>query len=221
MSESNLYQDIKTSIEEKLFFIKKYGFNELQEEQIAYEYHFKIINDKNESIDISFEAISSSPIWIKINNIFLEKILKDELLTKIDNDLNSLYKENFDLYLKFDDTKYLENNFENYKRFGKELNDKKLKRIFQILEAKFSSLNKKSNEINVQLEEPAHYSKKISDLKKLMSSEDFLNDFKQAEKLILETDKCEIEINSIEELKDILESLSEKGINNIEWELKK
>lgn len=221
MREFNLYQDIKTSIEENLVLIKKYGFNILQEEQIAYEYHFKMINDKTEYIDISFEAISSSPIWIKINNIFLERLLEDELLTKIDKDLNDLYKENFDQYLKFDDSKYLENNFENYKRFGKDLNNKKLNRIFQILEAKFSSLIQKSNDINLQVEEPVLCSNRINNLKKIMTSEDFLNDFKQAEKLILETDKCEIEINSIEELKDVLESLTEKGISNIEWEFKK
>lgn len=202
--------------------IKKYGFNKIEEEQLAYEYHFKIINNQHEQIDISFEAISSSPIWIKINNIYLENILEDELLTKINNDLNSLYKGNFDLYLKFNDTKYLENNFENYKRFGKELNNQKLNRTFKILEVELSDLIKKGNNLNVQEEEElTPCSKIISDLKNLITTEDFLNDFKQAEKLILETDKCEIEISSIEELKDVLESLSEKGINNIEWAFKK
>ncbi|GAA3523953.1 hypothetical protein GCM10022393_43420 [Aquimarina addita] len=221
MREFNLYEDIKSSIEENLSLIKKYGFNEVQEEQIAYEYHFSIFNDLNEYIDISFEAISSSPIWIKINNIHIEKLLKDEVLMKIDNDLNSLYKENFDLYLKFDDTKYIGNNFENYKKFGRELNNKKLNRAFKILEMKFRYLSQKSNDLNEQIEEPALCSKKISDLKKLMTSDNFINDFKQAKKMILETDKCEIEINSLDELKDVLESLSEQSINNIEWELKK
>ena len=40
-----------------------------------------------------------------------------------------------------------------------------MNRIFQILEAKFSVLIQKSNDINVQIEEPALCSKKNSDLK--------------------------------------------------------
>ena len=145
MNDFNLYKDIKDSINKNFFLIKKYGFKTVEEKQLAYEYHFTTTNDKGDNISISFEAIYSSPIWVKINNVYFGKFFEDELLEKIENEINTLYKDNFDKYLKLDDEKYLDRNFENYRIKGRKLNNNKLNRIFVILGANLEPILIKSN----------------------------------------------------------------------------
>lgn len=64
---------IKHSIEEHFGFLKDAGFSPFQEEQIAYEYHFTSSNNYVK-IDIYFELISSSPVWINIGGYFIEDL---------------------------------------------------------------------------------------------------------------------------------------------------
>ncbi|BDD08085.1 hypothetical protein FUAX_05170 [Fulvitalea axinellae] len=218
MKEFNLYKDIKNSINQNAFRIKKYGFKKFKEGQLAYEYHFTSTNGKGDEIDISFEAISSSPIWVRINNTHLERILEDKKLEEIRSAKNALYNGNFNKYLELEDAKYLGDNFENYKARGKELNDQELNRIFEILGDKLEELLVKSDQRCLSIKEPPPLSDTVFSLREVSKTAEFRNDFERYKYLIIETDKCQIEIFSIEELNSALEWLSDKNITNIEWE---
>jgi hypothetical protein len=73
MSDNNLYLDIKTAIDLNLGLLTNYGFDRFKEEQVAYEYHF-ITSNQHIKLDIWFELIISTPIWIKIDNFAIGSI---------------------------------------------------------------------------------------------------------------------------------------------------
>ena len=80
---------------------------------------------------------------------------------------------------------------------------------------------KKISKLQVEIEVPKRCSRTVSQLKTQISTDEFMEEFEKSEKMILETDKCEVEIYTIEDLYDILQTFSEKDINNIEWEFVK
>ena len=80
---------------------------------------------------------------------------------------------------------------------------------------------KKITKLQVDIEIPKRCFRTVSQLKTQISSDEFMEEFEKSEKMILETDKCKVEIYTIEDLYDILQTFSEKDINNIEWEFVK
>ena len=66
MDKRNFYSDIKETIEKYFGFLAAYGFPGFEENQVAYECHFETKNEYV-SIDIWFEATSSTPIWANGN----------------------------------------------------------------------------------------------------------------------------------------------------------
>jgi hypothetical protein len=74
-----------------------YGFPGFEEKQVAYECHFETKND-DVSIDIWFEAISSTPIWAKIGLYFIDNLERENQIIK---DYKTQLKKNYDpLYEK-------------------------------------------------------------------------------------------------------------------------
>ena len=92
MEKRNFYSDIKESIEEYFSFLTAYGFPGFEENQVAYECHFETKN-KYVSIDISFEAISSTPIWAKIDQYYIDHLEPENQIVK---DYTNQLKENYD-----------------------------------------------------------------------------------------------------------------------------
>lgn len=71
MEETNFYEDIKESVNTIFAFLQSdFDFSNFQENRIAYEMHFEAKNDCV-SLNIWFEAILTTPIWITINNYYV------------------------------------------------------------------------------------------------------------------------------------------------------
>lgn len=129
----NLQQDIKDSVLNHFGFLINLGFTEFIEEQLAYEIHF-FCQRKNIKLDVCFELINSTPIWITINGIDVTNIQKNNLLIlNIYKEKQNLYDSDFKKYLKSNNTEYLKNIEENYKAVGKKLNDNLIKQVSTIL----------------------------------------------------------------------------------------
>lgn len=130
MEETNFYEDIKESVNTIFAFLQSdFGFSNFQENQLAYEMHFEAKNDCV-SIDIWFEAIVTTPIWIKINNYYVTGL-------EPENEIVQYY------YLQIDElyepapeqaeNKCYQFEFSQYYKHGKTLNTLYLNEIANIL----------------------------------------------------------------------------------------
>jgi len=67
------YIALKNALGKYAGFLKEGGFSDFEEEQVAYEYHFRTQNDYV-TIDIYIELISSTPVWVCINGYHIEDL---------------------------------------------------------------------------------------------------------------------------------------------------
>jgi|GEM_PF-1172384 len=140
MDEPNIYTDLKQSIETHFSFLKDHGFSDFEENQLAYEMHFETKNDFV-SIDIWFEATHSTPIWAKINQYHIDTLEPQNPIVKnYSVELKENYDDLFQQYLQTNKKKFLYKIAEQYAINGKELNDKYLKELSQILKRHLSVL---------------------------------------------------------------------------------
>ena len=222
----NLFEHFKTTIYSEFDFLKNFGFTDFEEEEIAYEYH--IITRSNNSIVIDFqiEMISSTPIWITINGISLEKIF--ELHPIFENytlERDKLYDNNFDKFLSSDNSRFLKNNQKIFLERGFIVNENYLVEVKNLLiqnieflqdPAIYSNIKEKiSLQSKLAL---AEYYKAFKNLfdnnRKVLIDEGFLKSQFEKHLLIVETDKVTVELNSYDEYKECLISLSEMEINH-------
>jgi len=130
----NLHQDIKQSIHEHFDFLHELGFPEFQEKQLAYEIHFYTKREAI-TIDICYEQIHSTPIWITINGIHATLLDEEnKIIQSIYTKCDELYNANFKKYLKTDDKELLITNQELYQRIGKQLNQDFITEVSNILQ---------------------------------------------------------------------------------------
>ena len=73
MEKINIYDDLKKSVKLHFSFLKEFGFPDFEERQLAHECHFETDNELAK-IDISFEAIFSTPFWAKINGYNIDDL---------------------------------------------------------------------------------------------------------------------------------------------------
>lgn len=141
MKENNFYFDIKESIEKHFVFLKDFGFPKFDEKQLAYELHFETKNDFV-SLDIFFEAITSTPIWATINGYYIDNLeLKNQKIEDYKTQLKENYEELFEQYLKTSKNNFLGKISKQYAVNGKEINDKYLKELSAILKRHITVLN--------------------------------------------------------------------------------
>ena len=141
MKENNFYSDIRESIEQHFSFLKDFGFPKFDEKQLAYEFHFETKNNFV-SLDISFEAITSTPIWATINGYYIENFeLKNQKIKDYKTELKENYEDLFEQYLKTSKNKFLDKISKRYAVNGKEINDKYLKELSEILKRYITVLN--------------------------------------------------------------------------------
>lgn len=146
--KNNLYSDIKESIQNNFIFLKLHGFKDFNENQLAHEIHFRTENDYI-SIDIWFEAISSSPIWITINGVYIECLdIENTVLKECVIRRNEKYDDFFQLYLEEADDVYLEKIEESYADNGKEINELYLKECSEIIKRNITILSGKLEILN-------------------------------------------------------------------------
>ncbi len=141
MEKPNFYSDIKESIEQYFGFLTAYGFPDFEENQVAYECHFETKNN-NVSIDIWFEAISSTPIWAKIDRYYIDNLEpENQIIKDYSTQLKANYDPLFEKYLSTNKKRYLEDITNQYAVNGKAINDKYLKELSEILQRHLSVLN--------------------------------------------------------------------------------
>jgi len=141
MKWNNFYLDIKESIEKHFGFLNEFGFRKFKEKQLAYELHFETQN-RSVSLDISFEAIPSTPIWAKINEYYIDNLeLKNPKIEDYRIKLKENYNELFEQYLKTKKKIFLEKIATQYTVNGKEINDNYLKELSEILKRHITTLN--------------------------------------------------------------------------------
>jgi len=141
MMQNNIHTDIKESIIRNFSFLKSYGFKDFEENQLAYETHFKTENDAV-TIDIWFEAIPSTPIWIKINEYYLDNLeLENLILKNYEKQRSEKYDELFQSYLKKDDSAFLEKIQDAYHKDGKKINELYLNESSEIIKRNIEILS--------------------------------------------------------------------------------
>lgn len=139
--KENFYSDIKESIEKHFSFLKDFGFPKFDEKQLGYEFHFETKNDFV-SLNISFEAITSTPIWVTINGYYIDNLeLKNQKVEDYKTKLKENYEDLFEQYLKTNNNKFLDKILKQYALNGKETNDKYLKELNGILNRHITVLN--------------------------------------------------------------------------------
>ncbi|MEO5910169.1 MAG: hypothetical protein ABIP95_04730 [Pelobium sp.] len=127
------YLAIQHSLVNHFGFLNDLGFSDFKAYQLAYEFHFEAKNSKAK-IDISFDAISSSPIWIQVNGYYVDHLEpENEEIKKYKDKLNQHYEGIFQQYLKTNKTKYLKLLNDEYAKFGKKINDDYLKEISELI----------------------------------------------------------------------------------------
>jgi hypothetical protein len=136
MSDLNLLGHIQSAIDRYFGFLKDYGFDRFQAQQLAYEYHF-IASNKMVTIDLWFEAVISTPIWVRINDFYIGSLEPENAVLKDlakKSELLLLPNRSFDDFI-------CEENYERYRLFGKDLNDKYLQEVASILNRNPQVLN--------------------------------------------------------------------------------
>lgn len=119
LSMADLYKDIRNGLDKYLGFLKDAGFSDFAEEQIAYEYHFITHNDIV-SIDIRFEMILSTPIWVAINGYYIEHLEPaNEVFKNYPARLAACYESQDKL---------------QYEKIGKGINDDILKEVSAVVQ---------------------------------------------------------------------------------------
>lgn len=222
----NFFEHFKTTIYSEFDFLKNYGFSDFEEEEIAYEYHIIAKSNNNIVIDFQTEMISSTPIWITINGIHLEKIFDSHPAFKNDKmERDSLYKDNFDQFLNSNNSRFLKNNQERFAEKGFTLNENYLLQVKTLLienieflqdPAIYSNLQEKINQQNkLALAEYYKPFKKLFDQnRKIVIDESFLKAQFESYLFILETDKVSVEFNSYDEFKEFFISFPETEIDH-------
>ena len=119
MEETNFYTDIKESVEEVFSFLQSdFLFSVFVERQIAYEIHFETKNNFV-NVDIWFEATVATPIWIKINEFYVDNLEpNNNVIQNYSKKLGELYEplnENSDIV-------FFEFGLSQYRKYGKKLN---------------------------------------------------------------------------------------------------
>lgn len=222
----NFFEHFKTTIYSEFDFLKNFGFADFEEEEIAYEYHIITRSNNNIVIDFQIEMISSTPIWITINGISLEKIF--ELHPIFENytfERNKLYNDNFDKFLSSDNSQFLKNNQKIFLEKGFILNENYLVEIKNLLiqnieflqdPSIYSNLQEKiSKQSKLALAEYYKAFKNLFDKEhNVLIEEEFLKSQFEKQILIVETDKVTLELNSYDEYKEFLIFLSEMEINH-------
>lgn len=133
MTERNFSADIKESIEKYFAFIKEYGFSDFKYQQISYETHF-IAKNNFVTIDIFFEAISSTPIWVTINGYYIDNLeMSNSTIKQYGKELKEAYEKLFQQYLKTDDISFLNKISKQYSAKGYKINDQYLKELCAII----------------------------------------------------------------------------------------
>jgi len=221
-----LFEHFKATIYSEFNFLKNFGFTDFEELEIAHEYHIFTKSNNNITIDFQIEMICSTPIWITINGISLEKIfISNPIFENYSIERENLYKDNFDEFLRSDNSEYLIDNQEIFAKKGFLLNEKYLKEIKSLLIEKSEFLKDPSiyynlwEKINEQNKlELAEYYKPFQNLfdhhNKILIGKEFLKSQFHNNILIVETDKVSLELNSYEEYSAFLASFSEMEINH-------
>jgi hypothetical protein len=220
----NLFEHFKTTVHSEFDFLKNFGFTNFEEEQIAYEYHIISKSNNNITIDFQIEMISSTPIWITINGINIEKIFESHSIFKNDKiERENLYKGNFDQFLKSDNSEYLLNNQGIFHEKGFLFNENYLRQIKLLLLENQHFLHDVSLYVNLQnkitdqnkIELKQYYLpfKKLFENDKLLIDEEYLKKQLITHLMVLETDKVSLEINSYDAFKEFLTSFSELKIH--------
>jgi hypothetical protein len=222
----NFFEHFKTTIYSEFDFLKNFGFNDFEEEEIAYEYHIVAKSSNNIVIDFQIEMISSTPIWITINGIHLEKIFDSHPIFKNDKmERDGLYKGNFDQFLNSDNSQFLKNNQERFVDKGFMLNENYLIQVKNLLienieflqdPAIYSDLQEKVNrKSKLALAEYYKPFKKLFDKnRKIVIDEDSFKAQFDSHLFILETDKITVEFNSYDEFKEFFISFPETEIDH-------
>lgn len=210
MTKSNLYKDVKNGIDTNFSFLKEYNFSDFVEKQLAYEYHFECSNDKTK-IDIWFELIPSTPIWIKISEYYIETLEpNNNFLKKYNTALKKLYTNYFDKYLETNQDCWFDKLNEQYKLLGRELNNTYFKEMAQILKRNENVLLGdiellKANYVVLQtIDEQNNEQRRIKD--KIYSCE-----FK-----IKGGIEAEYESNSLQEIRTYFKKLADNSITDIQ-----
>lgn len=138
---ANIYTDIQEIIRHNFQFLKDYGFSDFEEEQLAFELHF-IAKNSFVKIDIWLEAISSSPIWVTVNGLFINHLeLENPELKNYSKALKDNYDALFQQYLKTNDKNFLVQLSDMYSKVGKQINEAYLKEISEIFQRHSEVLN--------------------------------------------------------------------------------
>ena len=136
-----MYSDIKESIEKYFEFLIDFGFPKFDEKQLAYELHFETKNNYV-VLDIYFEAITSTPIWATLNGYHIDNLeLKNQKFEAYKTEHIETYDDLFKQYLKTNNNKFLEKISKQYAVNGKEINDKYLKELSEVLKRHINTLS--------------------------------------------------------------------------------
>jgi len=218
---TNILEHFKATVFLEFDFLKNFGFAAFEEVEIAYEYHLIAKSSNDIEIDFHIEIISSSPIWITINGIYLERLFNDHpIFNNHKAALESLYENNFNNYLKASHSEFLKNNQDIFLKQGIVLNENYLKSIKKLLLKNKSFLqdpviyDRIKEEIQRQNELTA--AEDYKDYKNLFNAEGQMVPDEVSFKakfenylLIIETEKLSAELLTFDEFKDFLKSLQD------------
>jgi len=121
----NLYEDLKRCIEENFAFLKRYGFGDFEEQQIAFEIHSRTKSNFT-SIDIWFEMTFETPVWVTVNGYYTS-------LLEPDNPLDLQYADKR-VQIYRDDKTGRKSGAEQYTANGRLLNEAYLQDIANLLQ---------------------------------------------------------------------------------------
>lgn len=135
MEVNSFYTDITDSVKDIFSFLQsEFHFSEFEEQQLAYEIHL-VAKNEFATIDIWFEATSSTPIWATINGYYINNLeLKNRAIEDYRNELKQNYDYLFEQYLKTNKNIFLDKISKKYMLIGKHINDKYLKEISNIIQ---------------------------------------------------------------------------------------
>lgn len=214
---TNFFEHFKTTLLREFDFLKDLRFSDFEEEQFAYEYHFVAKSNNDIKIDFQIELTSSTPIWVAINEIYLENLFASNSFFKTySSELKSLYSN-------IDTSKNALNNQNIFAEKGFILNERYLSFIKSLLienseYLKDVSIYDRLNELRkVQTElEQANYLKDFEKLfeknGQMLPTKAVLQAQFENHSLIVETDKISMDFNSYNEFIAFVNSFSAENI---------